>query len=572
MLTNSLHESVDWNYQFDVVVVGSGAGGMTAALIAQDLGLSTLVIEKSSLIGGTTAVSAGVIWIPNNPQMKALDYPDSTEEALRYLEETIGEYANEEKIRAYIESGPRVVSYLERYSKIAFRAAPLPDYYSNLPGGKDKYRALDPKPISARELEGDIKLLRPPHPQIVVAGLTFTTREVGTILRKEKGWMKLLLSQALKQYCDLPWRLKHKFSPRLTLGNALMARCLLSLRERDVPIWINTGLQEIVKDNEQITGVVVRQGGNQLRIKANRGVILAAGGFSSNPEMRRKFLTRVPDVKRSVAPDTNCGDAIEAGLRIGASIDLMDEAWWIPVYRLNSSQLTCGMFMERAFPGCIIVNKAGKRYMNDAANYDDSGRAMINARSNHNGDEPSYFIFDGRFRRKYMAGPLMPSPPIFDAFLSREVRNTLIKAKDLPTLAKKINLDPVQFENTIERFNRQAAEGKDSDFGRGEETYERHYSDPAVGPNSTMAPVMKAPFYAIPIYPGDIGTKGGLVTDRDARVIDSEGKPVRGLYAVGSTSASIMGRTYPGGGVTIGPAMIFGARAAMHLADKKLGE
>ena len=564
--------AVDWDFQHDVVVVGSGAGGMTAALIASDLGLDAIVIEKSDLIGGTTAVSGGAVWVPNNPQMQAIGYQDSTDEALTYLKGTIGELYEEQRLRAYVETGPALVRYLEKHSKVAFRAGPLPDYYSNLPGGKDKYRALDPVPLSARELGEDIKVLRPPHPKTTVAGVTFTTGEVATILRKDSGWLKLALGLALRHFLDIPWHLKFKSAPRLCLGNALVARCLLSLRQRNIPIWRETAFKDLVKDDSGVVGITAERGNQEIRIRARRGVILAAGGFGSNPQMRKTWLTRSPDVARSVAPDVNTGEAIAAGMRLGAQTDLMDDAWWIPVYRLEASKLTCGMFFDRAFPGSIIVNERGERFMNDASNYDQTGRAMANAAPAGKPDTPSFFIFDAHYRKNYIAGPLQPSPGFVDAFLPREIRDNFIKAPSLASLAARLNIDPAALQRTVGRFNEQAQRGKDEDFGRGEEAYERHYSDPKVSPNSTMAPITEAPFYAVPIYAGDIGTKGGLVTDMDARVQDGDGNAIPGLYAVGNTSASIMGHTYPGGGVTIGPSMVFGARAAMHIAGKPLPE
>lgn len=563
---------VVWDFHHDVIVVGSGAGGMTAALVAKDLGLDAIILEKSDLVGGTTAVSAGVIWIPDNPQIQSLSYPDSIDEALTYLNETVGGACDDDRIRAYLETGPALVHYLQEHTRIAFCAAPLPDYYSNLPGGKDKYRALDPIALNARQLGEKTRFLRRPHPQIVVAGMCFTTAEVATILRKDPGWLKLILGQIVRQYIDLPWWAKFGRSPRLTLGNALVGRCMLSLQDRGIPVWRKTALKGLVRDDTGVIGIVAEQENREIRIRARRGVILAAGGFSANPVMRRTHLTRSPNVERSVAPDINTGDAITAGVQLGADTDLMDEAWWIPVYRLSASKLTCGMFLERAFPGCIIVNHRGERFMNDAANYDETGRAMANAAAGENVDTPSYFIFDARFRRNYIAGPLQPSPAFLDPFLSRQTKALVVKARSLASLADKLKIDPAALTNSIERFNDLARLGEDTDFRRGEETYDRHYSDPRVQPNSTMAPITKAPFYAMPIYPGDIGTKGGLVTDKDARVRDVNGNAIEGLYAIGNSAASIMGRAYPGGGATIGPSMVFGARAAMHIVGGPLPE
>ncbi|MGE3691899.1 MAG: FAD-dependent oxidoreductase [Novosphingobium sp.] len=558
-----------WDAEYDVVVVGSGAAGMTAALIATDLGLDTVVIESCAVLGGTTAVSGGAVWVPAHHHMAELAYPDSIAEGLEYLMQTLGEEFDAEKAQAYLETGPGLIRYLEANSRLVFRAGPLPDYYSNRPGGKDRYRALDPLPLAARELGKDIALLRPPHPQTVIFGATYTTGEVATILRKDKGWIGLIAGRMAKQYFDIPWLLRQGTAPRLTLGNALVGRLLLSLRDRKVPILSETRLQSLIESDGRIEGILASHQGKPVRLCARRGVILAAGGFGANPQMRAEHLKRAPGIERGVAPaDINTGEAIAAGMSVGAATRLMDEAWWIPVYRLETAGLTCGMFFDRAFPGCMIVNRKGTRFMNDGSNYDEAGRAMANAAETP--DEQSFYIFDEHYRRNYLAGPMLAMPRIFDAMLPEDVKRIVVKADSLAQLADKLGIDPAGLEQGVARYNQFARSGIDEDFHRGEETYERHYSDPKHKPNSTLGPIGKAPFYAIAIHAGDIGTKGGLATNCDGQVIDGEGRTIPGLYAAGSSAASMMGRTYPAGGVTIGPAMVFGARAAMHLAGKSI--
>lgn len=558
-----------WAAEYDVVVVGSGAAGMTAALIATDLGLQTALIESCAVVGGTTAVSGGAVWVPAHHHMAELAYSDSISEGLEYLRQTLGEHFDPAMAQAYLETGPELIRYLEAKSRVAFRAGPLPDYYSNRPGGKDRYRALDPLPLAARELGNDIELLRPPHPQTVIFGATYTTGEVATILRKDKGWIGLIAGRMARQYCDIPWLVRQGTAPRLTLGNALVGRLLLSLRDRKVPILTETRLESLVRSGDRIEGIVATTQGKPLHIRARCGVVLAGGGFGANSQMRATYLTRAPDVRRGVAPaDINTGEAIAAGMAAGAATRLMDEAWWIPVYRLEHAGLTCGMFFDRAFPGCMIVNRQGARFMNDGSNYDETGRAMANAAAMP--DEPSFYIFDEHYRRNYLAGPMLAMPRLFDAMLPKDVKRIVVKADSLSELAGKLGIDTEGLEAGVARYNQFAKSGVDADFHRGEETYERHYSDPKHKPNNTLGPIGKAPFYAIAIHAGDIGTKGGLATNCDGQVIDASAKPIPGLYAAGSSAASMMGRTYPAGGVTIGPAMIFGARAAMHLAGKSL--
>lgn len=558
-----------WDAEYDAVIVGSGAAGMTAALIAADLGLQVCVIESCALLGGTTAVSGGAVWIPAHHHMEEIGYPDSIAEAREYLKQTLGNAFDAAMVEAYLETGPALIRHLEARSRLAFRPGPLPDYYSGKPGGKDRNRALDPLPLSARDLGEDIGLLRAPHPQTVIFGATYTTGEVATILRKENGWVGLVARRMAKQYLDLSWLVRQGTPPRLTLGNALVGRLLLSLRDRKVPILTETRLERLIRGADRIEGIVAVHEGRPIHLRARRGVILAAGGFGANPTMRAQFLKRSPNADRGVAPaDINTGEAIAAGMAAGAATRLMDEAWWIPVYRFEQARLTCGMFFDRAFPGSMIVNAKGERFMNDAANYDECGRAMADAAQSP--DEAGYYIFDERHRRNYLSGPMLAMPRMFDAMLPQDVKRIVVKADSLTELAAKLGIDPAGLEATAARYNRFAATGADADFHRGEEAYERHYSDPGHGPNSTLGPISTAPFYGIACHAGDIGTKGGLATDADAQVLDTGGRPIPGLYAAGNSAASMMGRTYPAGGVTIGPAMVFGARAAMHIAGRSL--
>ncbi len=570
MAANSMTEECRWDYSTDLLVVGSGAGGMTTAVVASDLGADVIVIEKSDLYGGTTAISGGNVWIPCNPQMRAMGCEDTIEEALTYLKHTVGNDVEEDKLQAYIETGPSLIQYLHQHTPIKFIAGPLPDYYSNLPGGKRQYRALEPSPISGRRLGSEIHRIRPPHPQTLVAGVSFTTGEIATVLTRRPGWLWTVLKVVLKQFADLPWLFTSRLPKRLTLGAALIARCFLAVKHRNIPLWKNTSLVELISENGRIIGIVAKQQDKTIRIAAKQGVVIAAGGFSHNATMRELYLQQSPNVDWSVATRENTGDGIKAGIAAGAATDLMDEAWWIPVYRLPESRITCGMFMERSFPGCIIVNQRGERYLNEAANYDAAGREMVRASREGNDVAPSYYIFDSRFRQHYMAGPMLPMPKCFDAMMSKEVKKLVVKARSLAEMADKLGLDVQIFEDTVSTHNHYAHTGIDTDFSRGVEAYERHYSDPTVTPNSTLAPITVPPFYAIPIYPGDIGTKGGLLTDAHARVLNTSGVAIPGLYAIGNSSASIMGRSYPGGGATIGPSMVFGARAAMNATGKSL--
>lgn len=551
----------DWDYSTDILVVGSGAGGMTTAIIAHELGAETLVVEKTKLYGGTTAVSGGNIWIPGNHLAPDNSAADSDEAALIYLKGLIGNEVSESRLQAYVETGAKLVKFLEEVSPIKFIAGSLPDYYSNMPGGKSKYRALDPLPIDSREVGTEFNCQRPPHPQTVVAGLSFTTRELAVILTKARGWLGCAVQVVLRRISDFIFKFG---SRRLTLGAALVARCRLAMKDRDLPLWKETALSELIIEEDRVVGIVADTPRGTIRIQAKKAVVVAAGGFNSNSEMRKEYLPNSAQVAWSVAPPIAQGDGIRAGVCIGAQTALMDEAWWIPVYPLPVSGVTNGMFFERAFPGSLIVNQRGQRYFNEAANYDYAGRAMACAEEEKCGKAPSFFVFDARFRARYLAGPLLPMPAWLDCFFNGDQRKLVVKAMSLKELARKINIDTRSLEDTVERYNKFSNTGVDKDFQRGEETYERYYSDHKVKPNSTLAAIEKAPYYAVPIYPGDIGTKGGLLSNENAQVLDIDGKAIPGLYVTGNSAASVMGRSYPGGGATIGPSMVFGARAAMH--------
>lgn len=557
--------ATDQDLTTDVLVVGSGGGGLTAAIVAADGGADVLVIEKSPLVGGSTAISGGAIWIPCNHLMEEVQIRDSLSEARDYLAATIGSESEDGRLNVYLTTGPSLVAYLESRTHVRFRPGPLPDYRANSPGGKRCARALDPEPIERSKLAMDAKFIRPPLPETKVMGITFTAAEIARILRKEPGWLTLALKLGLRQCLDKLHNPRARLPRRLTLGSALIARALISLRERGVEVRASTALVRLIIEQGSVVGAIVSRNGQEATIRARNGVIIAAGGFSHNKAMRAAYLPASPNPQMSVAPDESMGDGIAAGVAAGGVLNLMGEAWWAPVYKKHGSPRSSAMFMERAFPGSIIVNSQACRFMNEAADYDLAGRAMKREIEHSSTRHSFHFIFDEQFRRSYLAGPLLPHPRFLDAFISRDAIRSVVSAPSIRELAKRIGLQsPSALETTIRDFNEAALSGCDREFGRGEEPYDRHYSDPSNAPNSTMRPIAKPPFYALRIYLGDIGTKGGLATDSDARVLNDSGEPILGLYAIGNSSSSPMLGAYPGGGATIGPAMVFGARAAMH--------
>lgn len=542
--------------QVDILVVGSGAAALTAAIVAADSRASVLVIEKSDKFGGTSATSGGVIWIPASHLARAAGAEDSAEEAERYIHALAGDDADPAQVRAFVENAPRMLAYLERETEVRYASIPYTDYHAELPGGKMGWRSHDPQPIDGRLLGKDLDRLRETHPAGMLFGrISWTAAEAGPMITRMPGWRRALARALWRYYGDVGQRLRSTRSRFLTSGNALLARLKLSLDARQVPIRYDHALVSLIVVDGRVEGAVVRTGQGERRIRAGKGVILAAGGFERSAEMRGALLSGSANPEWSGSQSNNSGDAIRAAQAIGATTRRMDAAWWAPTIKVPGEDRARPLFFERSLPGSIIVDRHGRRFLNEAASYHKAGEAMVAA-----GGGPAWILLDARFRWRYPMGPLMPMIP--DWLQARAVRRMMRKAGSIAELAGLIDVDPATLEATLTRFNAYARKGEDPDFGRGQQPYDRYYGDPKVTPNPNLLPLEKPPYYALPVNPGDIGTSGGLATDGQARVIDGAGRPIAGLYAVGNSAASVMGRSYPGAGATIGPAMTFGYVAA----------
>lgn len=549
----------DWDHTVDVLVVGSGGGGMTAALVAGQAGLDTLVIEKTPHFGGSTALSGGGMWIPNNYLLAREGIHDSMEKARTYMAHTVGDRVPQALQDAYLENAPEMVEYLVSNTPVRLQRSPgYADYYPERPGGMAEGRALEPVLFDGSKLGPELENLNKGDIEMP-GGLAFTITEfnkLGMITPTLKGKLTALKVGARAIYSQLTG------VELLAIGAALAAQLRYALQQENIPLWLNTPLKELVVEDGAVVGVVAERNGQRFRIGARKGVILAAGGFAHNQAMREEFHPSPIDHEWSSAHKGNTGDAIQAGMAIGADTDLMDDAWWGP-----SSMQPDGSPMfhvgERSYPGSIMVNAAGRRFANEAASYVDVGHAMYEKHSEDVPHIPATFIMDQRYRKRYIFGTLFPMQPIPDAYFES---GYIKKADTLEELAGQCGIDPQGLVETVARFNRFARTGVDDDFGRGDSAYDRYYGDPTVEPNPCLAPIAEPPFYAVQMVPGDLGTKGGLVTDEYARVLRGDGTPVKGLYAVGNNAASVMGNTYPGPGSTIGPTMTFGYIAAKHLA------
>lgn len=547
----------DWDFTTDLLVMGSGAGAMTAAFVAKREGLESLVVEKTEYYGGTSAFSGGGVWVPNNPLMAEAGLHDSLEDARAYLDATVGDRVPEVRKEAYLEMAPEMVAYMLQHSHLQLELSrDYPDYYPDRPGGTTGGRALDAGIFRGSRLGPLLKELRP-HPYELPVTLVLTMAEVKKMLLFMRSIGSFLTTTKVVLRTIWGWISRAKL---LCMGQALIAPLRLSLRDQDVPVWLNTHVKQLIVEDGRVVGVAAEREGRPIRIRAKRGVVLAAGGFAHNKEMREKYQQSPITTEWTSANPANTGDAIRMGLELGAAVDLMEEAWWGP-----SSVPPVGPphfhLAERSLPGSIIVDSAGKRFANEAASYID----VVHAMYEHNRPDavsiPAHFIIDRRTRNRFFFGMIMPVQPFPKEYRESGYVKT---ANTLEGLAAKTGIDPQGLLETVARFNEFARTGKDLDFHRGENAYDRYYGDASVKPNPCLGTIEKPPFYAVEMIPGDLGTKGGLVTDEHARVLREDGSPIEGVYAIGNTGSAVMGDTYPGPGSTLGPAMTFGYVAAMH--------
>ncbi len=554
-----------WDKEVDTLVIGSGAGGLLSALVAAANRAEVLIVEKESQWGGTSATSGAGIWIPASDQARAAGFEDKTADAFKYVRKLSAKNVPDANIRAFVENAAPMLRWVTANTDIDYQAFPYPDYHAENPGGSPTgYRTHMPLPIDGKKLGKDVETLRFASPAASLFGyLNWHFDETYIILFRAPRWWWHLTKSLARYWFDWPFRFKSRKDRRLTLGNALVGGLKLALNEKGVPLWLNTPMEELITEKGKVVGAVVRHDGKALRIRARKGVVLAAGGFDKNQAMRDDHAPLYSRAYLSGGTSGNTGDSIRAGLGVGAQTLNMQSAWAAPVFYVPGEDRGRLCTIERALPGSMMVNQKGERYLNEAASYHIVGQIMARRELEHKDASPSWFVFDHRYRHSYPVGPLYPIMP--DWLQRGEVRGILKKGRTVAELAEAMGVPADTLAATFARYNDYAARGEDPDFHRGEAAYDKMYGDPRVGPNPCLRPLEKGPFYAMPIYPGDIGTNGGLLTDDQARVLDGKGKPIAGLYAIGNNAASAMGESYPGAGVTIGPAMTFGYIAARHM-------
>ena len=537
-----------------MLVAGSGAGGLIAAIAAHDRGLDALVVEKGTKFGGSTALSGGVIWIPDNAVLRRLGRGDDRAEVLTYLRAVVGDRVPEEKLAAYAERGPEVIDLLERVSRhLAFTwCRGYSDYHPELPGGRPLGRSIEPVPIDARRLGEDEPYLLSfdvPAPM----GVWFTGYEARHLMMLKRTW------KARSMLLVAAWRVVSNFFLRRrmkTLGAALVARLFLTLKDLGIPLWRESPVVEVVVEDGRVVGAVVERDGRRVRIRARRGVLLATGGFDHDAELRRAHLPELGQPDHSAGAITNTGDGHRLGEALGADFDLMDDAWWMPSIALPRG----GVFplvSERCIPPMVIVGQDGRRFTNESAPYVNFVHTQLEA-----GQVPAYEIFDGKAKSRYQFAGTLPGKPFPRSFYKSGL---VTEAETLEELADKIGVPPQTLRSTVEAFNAGVRAGQD-EFGRGVSAYDHYYGDPTL-PVPNLDTLDRGPYYAVRIEAGDLGTKGGMVTDEHGRVLRPDGSVIDGLYATGNVSASVMGTDYGGAGATIGPAMVFGYLAMEHAAS-----
>ena len=546
-----------WDSTVDFVIVGSGGGGMVAALTAADAGASALVLEKQERIGGSTAMSGGIAWVPNNPVMAADGVRDSYEDAMAHIEAVVGDVgpcSSFERRHAFVTAGPEMVSFLQD-GGVRFVYCPgYSDYYSSAKGGHDSGRGIEPVPFDGRVLGEWLPKLQPGLAKSL--GLAVMTNEARSLSHYNRSMRAFAVSArvVLRTYAA---RLRRQ--ELLTNGASLIAQILHIAIARGIPIWTEAPLEEIIVEDGRVVGVRTVRDGVPVRVRARQGVLLAAGGFAHNPEMRGHYGGDQPNqAKWSIANPGDTGEAIRCAMAVGAKTDLMDEAWWLPSPRTGRfGQSTLDQARQR--PRTMYVDAAGQRFVNESNSYMEVGKEMY-ARDKTSKAVPCWLIFDDRYRKRYAHQRSQPG-----RFPRKLLKSGMLKqAWTLKDLAKMCDIDAAGLSETVERFNTFAEQGIDPDYGRGESAYNRSLGDPNHKVHPCLGPIDEAPYYAVQVVPGDIGTCGGLLTNEHAQVVDQDDRPIKGLYATGNGTATVMGRHYLGPGASIANTMVFGYLAARH--------
>jgi succinate dehydrogenase/fumarate reductase flavoprotein subunit len=563
-------EAVTGNVDCDVLVVGSGAGGLAAATAAAHAGLRVIVAEKEALVGGTTARSGGYLWAPlSGPTLRA-GITDNAENVHRYLMAETGNHFDAARAEAFIAACPEAIAFFESNTALHFDAAPqLPDYHAESPGGLTGGRSIVARPCEGTILGAEVRRLRPPLREITVAGMMIgSSKDLPHFLNATRSLRSAMhVASVMARYgMDV---VRYGRSMRLTNGNALAARLFRSALDVGVDIWTEAPATELLRDRTgRVTGATVVRAGRAVQVQAHAGVVLAAGGFPHDVARRAQMFPHAPDgtAHWSPAPEGNTGDGIALGLTAGAYVpgDLPNAAAWVPVSLVpqpDGSVRPFPHFVDRGKPGIIAVTRAGRRFVNEGRSYHDFCEAMVAANVGAKAVE-AWLVCDHITMRRYGLGFAKPTPLPYVHLIQS---GYLLRGSTLDDLASQAGINAAALKETVARVNASVARGEDDEFGRGTTAYSRYLGDPAA-PSPCFGPIGSGPFYGVRLVMGDLGTFAGLMTDARARVLDRDGKPVPGLYAAGNDAHSIMGGNYLSGGITLGPAVVFGYVAGRDLA------
>jgi 3-oxosteroid 1-dehydrogenase len=555
---------------YDVIVAGSGSAGMMAAVRANELGLKVLVVEKAHKIGGTSATSGGVVWIPNH----GLGTSDSREDALRYINSVATGPVRQDRIEAFVDTGPKMIRYLQQIGmKPLFM--PWPDYFPEKPGSRADRSVVFPL-FDGRRLGKLFPLIREQFTRFKLLNrYSMDFDDANTILARGPGWIRIILRLIARYWLDVSTRRLTRRDRWFSLGASLIAPLVQRLAERNVEIRLGAAVRTLIWENGRVAGVETQRFGRTETIRARHGVIVCAGGFEWNQALRERFFTIPGNTRLSSSPEeANRGEVLEAGMAIGAATEFTETGWWVPTMSVplptasNFEEIHQAVF-DVGRPHSVCVNRNGDRFIDEACGYDRFGNGMMEDQLKTGANTPCWLVFDATFRHKFPAGGIMPMAIMPDRKIPVDWWDHYVfKADTVAELARKIEIDPAKLEAVVGRMNEYAKTGVDPEFGRGDNIYDRNFGDLTVKPNPCLGPIGKAPFYAIPIGLGDLGTKGGLKADAKARVLDQAGDVIPGLYAAGNASGSPFGNAYPGAGGTIGPAMVFGYIAAGDIAEQ----
>ncbi len=555
---------------YDLAVLGAGAPGLACAATAARLGCRVLLIERTAHVGGTSAYSAGTLWVPNTRHAQALNAADDVEKAADYLDRTVGNRSPRALRDRFLAAGPEAVAFLEDQAGVRLRARPFhPDYLSDIEGSTHFSRALEPVPFDGRLLGDDFDLVRPPIPEFTILGGMMVDRDdIASLLTMTRSAKAFAHAMTLigRHAAD---RLRHRRGTRLVMGNALVGHLLLAARRAGVHIATDARVDRMLATNGSVDGLVVEQGGTRRRIRVARGIVLASGGFAGNAPMRSRYLPPSVPAFGPGAPGPK-GELHAMAMEFGGfhGRDAWQPCFWAPCSVNRRADGSLAVFphfvFDRSKPGTVCVARDGRRFVNESISYHLFGAAMIE-RDEAGSTIPAFLIADGAAMQKYGLGMVRPGARGLKRYLAS---GYVVEGRTPRELAERLGIHAANLEQTMAQMKEHAASGVDSEFGRGSTVYQRANGDPSHGPNPTLGALATPPFYAVRLYPCDIGSAQGFVTDADASVLREDGSAVENLYAIGNDMQSIMGGVYPGPGITIGPGIVFGYIAARHAAAK----